>query len=353
MKKMCMAIMAFLLILLISCETQTINEERLDIFDVKEASDLAEKYMKKLAEGDIEGANKYCKDLTISEGEDEKIQNIKINEFKIDEIVEGANHAYANYLVVRGDDSNIVSSLDSMSLRVIKYEGNYFINEIIVKGVKQVYKDNNNLRIIDEKKGDVDLFLRKKDLPTEVYPKKGDVVLTKEPVPNVDFNKIAIGFEGDFVAMNLTGENKSFIAVASVDESKQTEGESGNNDVNIDGAIDDALEKPICHNIMGYDLLEGTTIEKLLFSDNDGELIVQLKRENENTTVRVYKNPTGELLDLNFSEIFPIELYSLDILRVTNEGVYIKVTATGEEKENEGIYSVDIHKMKVIRSNNE
>lgn len=355
MKKIYIAIMAFLLILLVSCELNIVREEALDIFDVKQASDLADKYMKKLAEGDIEGASNYCKDLVISEDENEKIQTVKINEFKVDEIVEGANHAYANYLVVREKGTNIGTSLDSMSLKIMKYDGEYFINEISVKGIKQVYQDKNNLRMIDEKKGDGDLFLRKKDLPTEVYPKKDDVVLTKEQVPDVDFNKITIGFEGNYVAMNLTGENKCFIAMASIDKSKQTEGDSvnGSGATNVDGDIDDVLEKPICHNVKGYDLIDDSTVEKLLFSDNDGELIVQLKKENENSTIRVYKNPNGELLDLNFAKIFPVDLYSLNILRVTNEGVYIKVTATGEEKENEGIYSVDIHNMKVNRSNNE
>lgn len=335
---------------LVGCE-RIVGEVPLYLFDISEAVKTGSGFMKSLASEDIEGANKYCRNESIDINEISKMKENKMDSYKIDFVSEGPNYAYIRYLLIRENQNNVRANLESLDLRVSKVDDNYLIDEVKTKGLKEVYKDRTTLRLLDEETGKSQLLLRRRDMPKQVYPKDENIVLTEEDVPETDFSSINIGFLGESVAMISSKDGNSLISLAKVSKIRQTAGEAEGRtqDINIDENIEQFLEKPIAENIIGYDILKGAEIQKVLFSDDDGELIVQFKENDRGSTIKIYRNPKGELLPLKLNVVFPSDKYSLEVLRVTSEGVFIKSTATKEEKESEGTYLIDLKDLKVTK----
>lgn len=348
MKKYFIGILCLILIFTLGGCEKAMEEVTVHLFDIKDAMDIGSQYMKNLALGNIEEANSYCRNKDISEEEVVKMQLNKISSYKLDKFEEGANYAYLKYIVLRGNDSGLSVDLDGIVLKIMKEDDKYLIDDIEASNIKQVYKEKDTLRIRDEELGQSKLLLKMRDVPREVYPKKEGVILSKEKVPEGDFNKFSIGFEGNRVAFTLMDGKNTFIAVAMIKELEETASKSqeeGSTDINLD----EILEKPIAEKIVGYDFLEGEVVEKLLFSKDDGELIVQGKKDGV-SRVKIYKNPKGELAPLKLDELFPRREYSVNILSVTGEGSLINVESLGEKKEAIGTYIVDVKEGKVVKS---
>lgn len=329
------------------------GEVTAESFDIEGATDIGREYMQNLALGNIDKANSYFRDKNISEEEAVKMEKNKINSYKLDKVDEGANYAYFNYIVLRENKTDLRADLDGIVLKIMKEDDKYLIDEIITSSIKQVYKEKDTLRIRDEESGKSNLLLRMRDLPGEVYPKNEEVTLSKETVPESEFNKISIGFNGNRVAITLTDGNNTFIVMALTKEVEAAAGEvegEKNNEGDMEEDLDEILEKPIAESIVGYDFLQGEEVEKILFSKDDGELILQGKQEGMGNRVKIYKNPKGELMPLKLDKVFPREEYSLSIISVTEEGTSINVESIGGEKEAEGIYIVDVKAGKVVRS---
>ncbi|WP_143317829.1 hypothetical protein [Clostridium sp. HBUAS56017] len=355
MKKFIVFVLILVLpINIIGCE-RSAKEVSLYLFNINEAIESGNNFMRGLANDDINEANKYCRNETIDENEINKIRENKIDSYKIDLVSEGSNYAYIRYLLIRGSKNVVRADLESLDLKVVKVDDKYLIDDVNIKSLKQVYKDGTSLRLIDEETGKSQLLLRRRDLPKQVFPKDGKVVITKEDVPESEISFINIGFQGESIAMTATRGNNAIIALALVNKTKKAygeakgEGKGGQQDVNVDENIEKFLEKPIAEDIMGYDVLKNVDVQKLLFSDSDGELIVQFIEEGKGSTIRIYKNPTGELLPLKFDVVFPSDKYSLDILRVTDRGVFVKSTGMKGDKDSEGTYLVDLKDMRIIK----
>lgn len=329
-----------------------------EVFDLRRANEVSSDYMEFVSNNNFEESNKISSKEIQGNEEIKRIQEDSINGYKLNEVSEGADHAYFSYLVVREDPGNTRVDLDSLVIKVIKFQDEYLVDEVKASNKKQVYKVSNTLRIRDSEVGKSELLIRTKDLPKEVYPNKDNVVVHKEDVPEGDFSKVGIGFEGNKVVFTTTDGMKTFLALAMVEDTKSTTGEVKGGDGGssssgeVDKAIEDALEMPIIDKLVPYDSINSSIVEKLLFSNDDGELIVQSKEEGKGSGIRIYKNPTGELLQLNLNEMFPVDKYTSNVTRIDDEGVFINVTALGEEKESQGIYKIDVEELKVFKEDN-
>lgn len=320
----------FISLILICCmvgckgEVDTIKGE---MFNEKEATRVGRIYMDELCKG----------------------QDNFINAFKLDHSSEGGDFVFLNYKVMRGNDKGDSIGLDSFDLKVIKNAEMYSVEEVKSKNTKQVYVDNNTLRILDQDVGQSQLFLRSKDLPREIYSKGNQLMINKEKVPQGEFSMLAIGFEGNKVALAVKNENKEFLALALVKESKDTVAKGGqgdSNNVNNIG-IDELIEKPTVEKIVPYDLIEDSDIEKIVFTSDDAELIVQINSEGV-SSLKTYKNPSGELIPIDLESRFPKSKYEVKIDRVNEEGSFIRVTTIDSRESEE--YLLNLKEMKIIRT---
>lgn len=324
-KTLLFCISIILLFGMVGCQ-RNLGNNKIDMFNEKEATSVGRRYMDELSKG----------------------QDNFINSFKLDHSAEGGDFVFLNYKVIRGNDKGNSIGLDSFDLKVIKNAEVYSVEEVKSKNKKQVYVDNNTLRILDEEVGESQLFLRSKDLPKEIYSKGNRVMIKKEVVPQGEFSMLAMGFEGNKVALVIKNEDKEFLALALVKESKATVAKGkGEDSDNIDNKqIDELIEKPIVEKIVPYDLMENSKIEKIVFTNDDAELILQVTSGGI-SSLRTYKNPSGELIPIDLDKRFPGDKYQVKIDRVNEEGSFIKVIAidSGEEEE----YLLNLKEMKVVK----
>lgn len=339
-------IVFILCLLLVGCNTKA-NLQSEDIFDREKASYVAQQYMDALSKKDVGKADSLCKDLVIPENEVKKLDDNRFKAYKIKELDEGADYVRVRYLVIRGNDIDIRADLDSIELKIDKIDDYYKITEVEAKNIKQVYLDGENLRIIDREIGKSDLILRKRDLPREIFAKGDKVTLTMDSVPDVNFNHVNVGFQGNSLGLTLSNGEKTLLVYSTINDIKKSGGEivsmkSGEN-------TEDILEKPVADKIIGYDLINAGSVEKVLFTDNDEALIIQVKEAGKGDSVRIYKNPSGELMDLKLNEKFPSNEYSVGVEKVTEDGIYVKSTGLNGNKDEEGIYLVDIENKEVSK----
>lgn len=339
----------FILCLLLTGCSAVVENVSLNLFDIEEAKEISNKYMSALAESDIGVAEALCEDKFISSKETEKLENNKFVAYKVEEVNEGADYAYIKYLVIRGNNSEVRADLDSIELKVNKIENDYKITEVEAKNVKQVYLEKDNLRVIDGMTGKSNLLLRKKDIPKEVYRKGDEVTLTMDTVPEVKFNKVNIGFQGKYVGMTLSDGSKTLV-VLSVINNEDSNSKSSTKVTSENGEnMEDVFEKPVAQKIIGYDLVNAGITEKILFTDNDETLVLQLKKEGEGSSVRVYKNTSGELMNFEINKKFPANKYSLNIKKITEGKIHIDVTPLSSEAEESGRYIIDIENMDISK----
>lgn len=357
MKRIVSYIITVLMILsLVGCFSKH-NEIEISKFDRGEAKNIAMEYVRCLAKGDIDTANMYCTNDLKKTSNFGQFSDLKIKSFKVIEDLEGADNLILTIDVSRSKDDITRSDMDTFNIKVIKEEDKYKINEIKAETKGQVYEENQKLRIIKSEGGKSELLLRQKDVPKDIYPKEEGLTLNKEQVPEGEFGAVTLGFEMNSVAFSIKGEDSSFVGVATVQQVEQAigTGSSGSagsgSGVKGDGInIEDILEQPIVDKIMGYDLVNGVVVEKMIFTQDDGQLVVQYSEVDKPDFVRVYGNPNGGLLHLDLEKKFPRGEYDVKVDEAKKDEIVINVTAIGENKEAEGSYIIDTKKETVTKS---
>lgn len=281
-------------------------------FDIKEAIKVGDEYIKQLEIGNV---------------------------FKLTEVGEGTMHAHLNYVIARDDNEKIVGDLDNLIIEVTLKDNKYSVNEVKDKPSKQVYIENNNLRIRDEELGRSQLLISYKGFPKTILAKSAGN-LKKEEISNGEYNKLSIGLDGKKVAIVTTSKLEHYILVALVENSKGSKEKSGNQSEGINEEKGEVLEKAIAEKLIAYDVIKNAEIQKVNFSKDDGELIIQIKESGKGSHLKIYKNPTGELISSELDKSFPSERYQLSINSINQNGNFINVKEIGSEKED--TYELDI-----------
>lgn len=330
MKKKMVLLLSFLSVfMLVACKNSS-ELVKTDYFEIDEATKKGKEYMQEISK---EGEN-------------------SIGSYSLQRVAENSNNVILNYKVskLRGIDVDV----DEFDIKVIDGEEGYKVKDVNAKNLIQVYLDGENLRIKQEDTGSSDLLIRKKDLPSDVYPKKDYIILNKISIEVGDYDKLAIDLKGKRVGI-VNKSNKGYlISLAEVENASQTIGSNDstggtdNNGSSVDpSTLEEIMEKPIASNLVPYDLIEAKSIEKVSFSADGSFFIVQINNGNS-SSLKIYKNPSGELLDMDLDKIFSPEKYTLNINTINDEGLFVKVSAIGNDKEEEGLYKLDLKAMKIL-----
>ena len=271
----------------------------------------------------IKVGNDYIKELNIS------------NAYKLIDIGEGTEHAYLNYSVSRSDSIN-TGSLDNIILKVVKQENDYFVESYQDKANKQVYIDNGSLRIIDEQIGKSQLLITLNNFPKTILENKKNSTI-KHDIVNNSVSNLCIGLDGKKIAIITQNNNINYIYVANVEDSKGSRPSNPNE--GVDPKSGNILERPVADKLSSYDILKDYEIQKVVFSKDDGELIFQLKKDN-NLTVKIYKNPGGDDISSALENNFPSDKYDVTIDSINQNGNFINVSEKGSDKKIK--YDLDI-----------
>ena len=171
-------------------------------------------------------------------------------------------------------------------------------------------------------------------------------MLYKEKAPSEAFGPVSLGYKGQKVAISTIGNNNTFLSIAYIEESKAAQGQGGgesatagaNQNSNISGDLEELVDKPIAKKVIPLDILDNAKIENLVFSREEGYLIVEYLNSNGLNRINVYKTADGELVKLKFNEMFPENKYNITLKSFDKSEITVEVSA----KEGRNDINIDV-----------
>lgn len=354
------SLLLFLLMMFSACSKTKSNSEEIDIFGLKKAFDLADEFLGLIKNSDIEEANKLCTEKLLSSNKNISTGTSEIIAYAPDNVIESAKSAFITFNVIRNSSAEPKCDLDNYAIKVIKEDGNYKIDEIKATNLKQVFVKNNALRIIGEDGGQSDLIISLNNIPKDAYLKENELMLYKEKVPVDNFGPVSLGYKGNKIAISTISGGRAFIAIAYIQESKEAQGESshggeggnGNQEsTSTTSNLEDLLDKPIAKKVIPVDMYNGVKIDNLVFTHEERYLITEYMNTNLVKRIKVYNSASGDLIQLNFDEMFNEDKYNIELMDFKKDEFNINVTSKENAKDvNQeviGEYKVDIEEKEI------
>lgn len=348
----------FIMFNLVECTDKKTEEKmKVDIFDQREALAIADDYLKNVRSGDMEAANSLCYGELLDGNKIIGVGTSEIISYAPEKIIETSDAAYVIFNVIRSSTSNPKCDLDSFSIKVKKDDEQYKIIDIKAVNKKQVFVKNNDLRLIGEDGGESQLIVKLSNMPKDVYLRENKLMLYKDKVPNDAFGVIALSYKGDKIAISTTAGDRTFIAVAHLEESKsaqgELQGEAEKNDVQQN--TEDLSEKSISKKLVPIDIIQGMQIKDCIFSKEESEIVVEFTGGNGEKRLAMYKTDNGEVVPLELEQKFPKEKYNLNFVNLDERAVIINVSPliSNNDTTDEvlGIYKIDIDNMDITKVN--
>ncbi|AYE34397.1 hypothetical protein [Clostridium septicum] len=330
------------------------SNKDINIFNSKEALNVAKKYLDFVVVGDLIGANSLCKDDLLEANKNISTGTSKVISYAQENFIESGNSAYGIFNVIRSSDSEPKCDLDSFSIKVNQIGKEYKISEIKAVNKGQVYVKNNNLRMIGEDGGKSDLVVKLTDMPKDIYPRENKIMLYKEPSPNKAFGIVALSYKGEKIAISTLGEDSVFISVAYIENSKQTVGSSGSstsNNAEAEQSLEGLLEKPIAKKVVPLDILRNISVNNFIFTQEEEELIIEFTNESSVNRIKLYKTDDGTPIDLGLDDIFDNAKYNIKVIALDKNKVFIKVDKANNNEDDSllGEYKIDMEKLKITK----
>lgn len=336
------SLLLFLLMIFSGCSKTEDKAEKIDIFSLKKAFDLADEYLGLIKNNDMEEANKLCTEKLLSNNNKVATGTSEIIAYAPDNVIESSKSSFITFNVVRNSSSEPKCDLDNYAIKVIKEGDDYRIDEIKATSLKQVFVKNNALRIIGEDGGKSDLIISLNNISKDAYLKENKLMLYKEKVPCDNFGPVALGYKGNKIAISTISEGRAFISIAYIQESKEAQGASsqgdeggnsnqqGNNEISN---LEDLLDKPIAKKVIPIDIYNGVKINNLVFTHEERYLITEYVNNNLVKRIKVYNSASGDLIQLNFDEMFKEDKYNIELIDFKKDEINISVTSKGDEKD--------------------
>lgn len=307
-----------------------------NVFDIKIASNLIDVYMKALMKEDYEGARKmYSKELQ-KNSKEMNGNELKIKGYSIEETSEIGKTGLFKMKVARTNLDKLAAVLDNMTIKVIKEEQNYKIDDIKNETEKEAFNESNTIRIRSKNNISTNLLIDSASLPQYVFSKDDKANIYKQVVPRTSFGVMSFGYQGDKAAITAYDKD-SYIGIIKIDESLATQGGSdqgggssggqGKGDQGKGGQGQMAREKPIGKEMINLDLLKDTKVEFVTFSMGEKNVVVQYSKANLGKCIRVYSSDSGELVPVKFEEKYPYGKVEIIFSSFDKEVMNYEVTA--------------------------
>lgn len=348
-KKVLNILMFFIIVGLISCaKTQESKVQQLDLFDSLKGQELAKEYFINIRSGDIDKANTLCDKELIDKNKNISQGVSSITGFQLDKSIIGSDFAYFIFNVIRDSSTEPKSDLENYIVKVGREKDKYSITEIKAKEQRQLYIKENALRIIGEKGGKSSLVITLNNIPKDTYLRDNELMLYKEKVPNNSFGKVVLGFTGEKIAVSTKNDTDSYICIVYIDDTLM---QSGADEVSPGtpsqsasvATIQEVLEKPVSRKVVSVDLLNNSNIEDFIFSKEDDNLAVNYKNSVGIDRVNLYKAEDGTIINTNFNNSFPDDIYNVKAKYFDDDNLIISVYKNDSSKDDTtGEYSLNI-----------
>ena len=349
------SLLLFLLMMFSGCSKVQYKAEDIDIFNLKEAFELAEEYLTLIKDNNIEEANNLCTENLISNNKTISTGTSDIIAFAPDNLIESSKSAFITFNVIRNSSSEPKCDLDNYAIKVIKDGENYKIDEIKAINLKQVFVKNKALRIIGEEGGKSDLVVSLNNMPRDSYLKENELMLYKEKVPAERFGPVSLGYKGNKLAISTISGNRAFISIAYIQESKEAQGAISQSDQggggnqqssNEESSLEGLLDKPIAKKVIPLDMFNEVKIDNLVFTHEERFLIAEYINSSSVKRMKVYNSASGDLIALDFDEMFPEDKYNIELIDFKKDEFNINISSKNGNNDIDseiiGEYKVDV-----------
>ena len=335
----------------VGCESSQ-QSSNIDLFDTQAGFDISKEYLANIKQGDISSANKLCSQELIDGSENISEGVSEISSYNKDYWVDGKDHTYYLFNVIRTSSVEPKSDLETYTIKVEKINDQYLITSVKAQSKKELYVKNKSLRIVEEEKGNSSLVVNLDSLPKDTYLSNNKIMLYKQKVPTDKFGKVALSFSGKKVAISTTDGSSNYICVVDIEDSAQAMAENDASSSNVSGSnniedLEELLAKPIATKVVSIDLLKDITINNYIFSSKENTLAVNYS-QNEKKQFNLYNAEEGEMIGDNIKEMFDNSKYELEAVSFEGDEIKFKATAYGEDQKAEsGEYSFNIETQEI------
>lgn len=319
-----------------SCGKKANNkEDQGNDFEIKIATNLAQNYMYTLMNGNSIDMDKfYTYELKEMQKQSSLIGGtLKINGYVIDEINETSKSGIIKIKVIRSDTSKSYAELCNYTLKIIKEGNEYKISDVKDEIEKSAFSSGSQLRYKDKNNVKTSLLMKNTSIPLYAFSKDDKGKINKLNVPNSDFTSLCYSFTGDQIVVT-TNNIDSFAAVVSIDESKSVQGnsEDSKDSTKGNGKSAELEEKPVGKELISLDLIKDSKIGRISFSEDEKLIMLEYKKKDVGTSIRVYMSDSGEIIKYRFEDNFPPDKVEVTFSSFTKETLNFEV-ALGKSKD--------------------
>ena len=370
MKKIILLILGIIITTTFSgCKKNTLNGTSvIKKFDIEEASKTVDAYMKADIKNDVPGMDKLYSSSFVKKIENKVISNVIITGYKFDQIMQTGQLGQIKVKVTKLNPTAVYASLETYTFKVIKESNQYKIKDIETKNEKETFVSGSGIRLRSKDDAKTLLVTNFDGMPKYYYEQKDKAKTNMLPVDLSAFGVTALTYEGTSQALSTKGNN-AYIEVVHYDESMMTQGGTGMQGGGTEGSggsggaggsqgeTNIAPEKPLAKEIVPIDIISGGIINNMVFSEDEKYLAVQYVKSSGDTSIRMYKNKTGEQIPFEFEKNYPMDKVNVLINIFDKNGLVYTVTpkATNSNdpaiKDIVGKWQIDTKKFKPSRVN--
>lgn len=332
------------------------NVREKDVFDMKVAAKIVESYFDYTKAEKYEDADKLLDEMAKTDTKGLKPSPLKIRGYRINNVRESGSEGDFKVNVIKANSSKPETQLIEYRIRVAKKGLDYKITSVEASLFKEAFQKKNQIRFRKENNIETLLITNIDGIPKYGYSKSDAGKLQSELVPKKDFGMCCLSYSGNMLGITTKGDG-SFIGIISLDDTIQTQGSNKNQNQNQEQSnnnqdLDIVKEKPIGKNILLCDLLKNTSIENMVFSQDDKLLLVQYNKD-KNTCINVFDTESGETIPISFESEYPLSKVNVVFREFKKDKmIFSVVSKDSEEKSNKyvGEWELNLQSYKISKA---
>ena len=297
--------------LCVGCSADTKKQSIAEnLFEIKSATIVVDKYMNDLMKNDMENAKKTYSSKLLKKSVNIQNTNLLIKGYNVDEVSELGSEGIFKIKVTRSDLKKAYAGLDEYKITVIKEGIDYKIDEIENSPEKEALLEDKGIRLKSKTNVKSNLIIDDAGLPVYAFSKDDKSNVEKIAVPRSNYGTLAFSYVGDSIAISTFDKN-SYAGLVQIDESLAAQGSSdstgstGSTQSN-GGSNTPVKESPIGKEIISLDIIKDSKIEFMIFSLDEKFVAIQYEKTGKGKCLRLYKTSNGELISYDFEEKFPV-----------------------------------------------
>ncbi|MCM1992079.1 hypothetical protein [Oceanirhabdus seepicola] len=330
------AIIFFLLIcniMIISCTSsskekyddvkQTVEEEKMHDFQLKIAENIVDNYFLFLLNDNYDKVNElYTTEIKVDDIK-KNDSNMKLRGYTIDEMNEVGKTAEFQVKVSYNDTTKSFAMANEFKIKVIKEEGMYRISEVNEIPHREVFLENQTIRLRDKTAAKTYLVIDNSGIPKYISGAEKGEKYNKIENNLKHYKSLNINYKGDKICFSKE-EGNCYLAMIDINEVMLIEKEKQEFS---------AKELPIGENIVTLDYIKEGKVDYCVFSEDNRFVAAQIV-EKGLERVKIYNSSSGEevpveieeklnLIDVNVSfksfhkgvvnlEVLPVDMKNLN-----------------------------------------